>query len=118
MEHDNTFESDRSAEDRIDDHLLRSLKVHGFVFSDTEDEVEAFYLDYLSQSPPLPENLRNSSDIFKNNEVKETRIIDLPSNKQIVENLAQAARDGSNIPVEVMEKMKKDRLASEKSKKS
>lgn len=118
MENGSTFNENRSNDDKIDDCLMKSLKTHGFIFSDTEDEIEEFYLEFLLKKTSLPHDLRDSSSVFKASEAKEAKVFNLPPNRLIVENLAQAARDGSNISDEILEKMKRDRIASEESKKS
>lgn len=117
MEKDQINQSPRSDEDMQDDSLLKSLKNFGFVFSDSDDEVEDFYRSFLSMESSLPTDLMDSSCIFNSGPIGEAKVLPIPVDPSVVANLAQAAREGSSISEEMLEKMKRDRMNAEKLKK-
>lgn len=95
----------------FEDSFKKSLKSLGHLFPTTEDEVEAF--EENNEIKEVPENYLNASDLLATS--KQTSINKIEQNKfnKSTENLAMAARNGGNIPEEILKKMKSDRDKAE-----
>lgn len=90
-------------------YLDNALKSHGYLFPETDEQMAVFEesLAYL----PVPEELDSPELVFKTKgERKSYREIVPPVVKSEDErNWAIAAREGKDIPPEIVEQMKKDR---------
>lgn len=101
----NIFEND------FEDFIEKSLKSLGYLFPSTEDEVDLFEAN--NKLEEMPERYCSPSDLLsksKSNLPNSKNNIDF--NKSI-DNLARAARNGSEMSVDIINKMKLDRDKSE-----
>lgn len=107
---------DETQKGNFEQKLLRSLKVHGFVFPESDDEVEELYKNCLAGKLSIPEKLKDPAWVFEHNENSNSKVIKLSSSapKEIVQNLAQAAREGKELSDDILSKMEADRKAAEK----
>lgn len=101
----NIFEND------FEDSFEKSLKSLGYLFPSTENEVDSF--ESNNKLEEIPENYNNPIDLISKSKIH------LPNTKNIfefnksVDNLASAARNGSKIPDDIINKMKSDRDKAE-----
>ena len=100
-----------NANDKKKDKMIQqALRTGGFLFPETPEEVVEFEKRFGHTDVILPEDLREAPLPNKNSALKLT-----PREKK--ENLAMAAREGSQLPDEVIKKMKEDREKARKRKK-
>jgi len=98
----------------FEDSFEKSLKSLGYLFPTTEDEVEAF--EKNNKIEEVPDNYSSASNLLsKSKQTSISRKLDLKTNNSI-ENLARAARKGSDIPEDILKKMKSDRDEAENGK--
>ena len=98
-------------ENDFENSFEKSLKSLGYLFPSTENEVDSFEAN--NKLEEIPENYCNPIDLIsksKNHLSNTKNIIDF--NKS-VDNLARAARNGSEIPDDIINKMKSDRDKAE-----
>lgn len=101
----NIFEND------FEDSFEKSLKSLGYLFPSTENEVDLF--EGNNNLEEIPEKYFNPIDLLSKSKYH------LPNTKLIidfdnsVDNLARAARNGSEIPYDIINKMKSDRDKAE-----
>ncbi|SFF03225.1 hypothetical protein [Spirosoma endophyticum] len=106
----------QDSDEPIDPSLIWSLKVHGVVFPDTDDEVEEFRINNLASIEPLPDYLADPMAIFDRTRARiETKRAWSVSNELSI-NMAMAAREGGEIPDDVRQQMERDRLEALKKK--
>ncbi|MFC5410678.1 hypothetical protein ACFPMF_15250 [Larkinella bovis] len=109
---------DQAMNEPINPSLLWSLKVHGFLFPETDEEVEAFRINHLSNPDPLPDFLTDPMAIF-NRPRQQPRIEPKwDASSEIGSILAMAAREGGDIPEDVLKQMEQDRQEALRRKKS
>jgi hypothetical protein len=100
-----------------DHHLLSIFRQKGFIVPKTEAEVAAFEQALNEHSiPPLPKELDDASAILKRPYSKGGIIRLSTETNEDDTQLARAARDGKEISLSVLEKMRKDREDAEKDK--
>lgn len=101
----NIFEND------FEDSFEKSLKSLGYLFPSTENEVDSFEAN--NKLEKIPDNYCNPIDLISKSKIH------LPNTKNIidfnksVDNLARAARNGSEITDDIINKMKSDRDKAE-----
>ncbi|MEZ0542700.1 hypothetical protein [Fibrella arboris] len=115
MQNGNKINRDNAGNDRFEENLDWSLKVHGFVFPESDDEVEAFCQKNMGVINPLPEELRDPRAVFISNSTPVIRSFEVKRNNDFSENLAMAAREGKTIPADLLQRMEEDRQRSKKS---
>lgn len=101
----NLFEND------FEDSFEKTLKSLGYLFPSTENEVDSFETN--NKLEEIPENYCNPIDLISKSRIhlpNSKKIIDF---KKSVDNLARAARNGSEIPDDIIDKMKSDRDKAE-----
>ncbi len=108
MKKDNSNLNDTQQEKLIQ----KTLRTGGFLFPETPEEVVEFEKQFGNTDILLPEELRDPT--FLNS--KREKIIK-KSPIAIKGNLAMAARDGSKLPDELLEEMKKHRERAKMNKK-
>ncbi len=100
-----------TSKNSFEDYLEKSLKVLGYLFPTTEDEVDSFEAQNKIEEVPL--NYSSSSKLLAKSKHKIIeRKPQLSTNKSF-ENLARAARKGGDIPEDILKKMKSDRDKTE-----
>lgn len=87
--------------------IQKALRVGGFVFPQTPGEVEEFERQFGNTELFLPEKLKNL-DFMDLNTTEPSFQQDLAP---VAPNLAMAAREGSKLPDEMLERMRLDRAA-------
>lgn len=115
MQNGNEINRDNAGTDRFEENLDWSLKVHGFVFPESDDEVEEFRQKTMGVINPLPEELQDPRAVFKSKPTPAVRRFEIQHNNEFFENLAMAAREGKTIPADVLQRMEEDRQRSKKS---
>jgi hypothetical protein len=97
-----------------EDSFEKSLKSLGYLFPSTEDEVEAF--EKNNEIEQIPENFSTASELLLRSKYSSvSKKINISTNKSS-ENLARAARKGSDISEDIIKKMKSDRDEAENGK--
>lgn len=117
MSNHSTSSREATSDDDFEFRLLQSLRVEGFIFPYSDDEVEAFYIKNKSTFKPLPADLKNPDTILTSVHKKQEKLWTPEINTEILENLAQAARHGSEISTEILKRMEEDRQRAENQKK-
>lgn len=109
----NVFEND--FENSFENSFEKSLKSLGYLFPSTEDEVDFFEAN--NKLEEVPERYCKPTDLISKSKSH------IPNPKNIVDfyssadNLSRAARNGGEIPDDIINKMKLDRDKSENGKK-
>ena len=102
-----------TGDETFDKQLHRSLKVHGFIFPDTEDEVEEFRQTHMAFLMPLPAELEDPMTVFNREQPAIRRKLGLVPGQEVIDNLAQAAREGKDISEDIRKRMESDRRQAE-----
>lgn len=95
-------------------YINEALKSYGFLFPETDEQMEL--CEATMDIIPLPPELQSPSFVFEDCE----RTPASPKLKKLVRNVenesnwAIAAREGKNIPADVLEQMKRDKEAAKK----
>lgn len=99
-----------------DSVIISILRSKGFIVPQTEDDVDAFERAMQEHDiPALPSDVLDPDVIIKTPYARPGNFLAVhEENDQ--ENLARAARDGKEISLSVLEKMRKDREDAEKDK--
>lgn len=88
--------------------IQKALRIGGFVIPQTPDEVEDYEKQFGNTEIILPDRLKNLD--FMDSNVAEV----IPKEKQKIASrptIAMAAREGSELPQEILDRMKLDRAA-------
>jgi hypothetical protein len=101
----NIFEND------FEDSFEKSLKSLGYLFPSTENEVDSFEAN--NKLEEIPENYCNPIDLISKSKIHPPKIKNIIDFNKSVDNLSRAARKGSEIPDDIINKMKSDRDKSE-----
>lgn len=93
-------------------YLDNALKSHGYLFPETDEQILAF--EKNMDQIPIPEYLNSPDFVFKSKRriIKKNSIIF--DNSEGEKNWAIAARDGKDIPSDIIEKMKQDKEEAKK----
>lgn len=92
--------------------IQRALRTAGFLLPETPEEVAEFERKFGSTDILLPEALQTPDFI------KTKPVISISKKPQIIlENLAMAARDGSQLPDDILKAMKEHRQKAKQEKK-
>lgn len=95
--------------------LNESLKSHGFLFPETDEQMDKFLESVEAED--LPEELNDPMSIFSTQKRELSFNIPLIDNSEAEDNWAIAARGGNEISDTVMEQMKRDREEAERKQK-
>jgi len=88
--------------------IIKSLREIGEVIPHNLDELEHYEKNYLKDDiPEMPDSLKNAEDIIARGYV--TKEYPTEVNSPITDNMARAAREGKQLPQDILDKMKKDR---------
>lgn len=93
--------------------LYKSLKNYGYIFPESEEELKLSEERISMMEFEVPDKLNNALEILKIGRIEKVSEFHSFYDGEIEENLAQAAREGSNIPDDVWEEMEKDRKNEE-----
>ena len=93
--------------------FLKALKNHGYIFPASEEELKLSEENISMMEFEIPDKLNDPLEILKLGRIEKVSEFNSFYDAEIEENLAQAAREGSNIPDDVWEQMEKDRKKEE-----
>lgn len=93
--------------------LLNSLKYHAFVFPSTENELENYIASIEASTEKVPEHLSNPLKLVEKKGIVLGFKPDVTKDIQINGKLSMAAREGKQIPDDILKKMAKDRQQAE-----
>ncbi len=96
--------------------LYEALKRYGYIFPETEDELKHFEESISKMKLNFPDKFNDPLKILEVGKIEKIEGYITFSDEEIEENLAQAAREGSEIPDEVLKQMEIDRQKAEKAK--
>ena len=105
--------NDQERERISEQAFFKALRIYGYIFPETEEELENFEKSVLKVKIEIPSKLENPLDLLKMGRIETISEFRDFFDDQIEENLAQAAREGSDIPEDVWKQMEKDREKSE-----
>ncbi len=93
-------------------YLENALKSYGYLFPTTDEQMSIF--EENVEDVPLPKEFESPDFVFENKKrvFKKTAIV--IDNSEGERNWALAAREGKDIPEDVLEKMKKDKEEAKK----
>lgn len=91
-----------------------ALKSRKLTLPETEEEIAAAEAEIADQKEPLPPALQNPWGFLDANARLKLRALERPPTDEEVEReLARAARAGGTLTEEVLERMRRDRVAAE-----
>ena len=93
--------------------FLKALKNYGYIFPETEEELKLSEENISMMDFEIPDKLNDPLEILKLCRIEKISEFNSFYDAEIEENLAQAAREGSNIPDDVWEQMENDRKREE-----
>lgn len=93
--------------------FFKALKKYGYIFPESEEELKLSEENISKMDFEIPVKLNDPLKILKAGRIEKISEFNSFYDAELEENLAQAARDGSNIPDEVWEQMEKDRKKAE-----
>jgi len=109
-------EQDQNLDDQsFETRLLKFLGENAFIFPETQKEMKNFINICEGTALQLPEALKNPLAILKRGIINSSSEAELKSeeSKMIEDNLAQAAREGKEIPFHIQRKMEDKRKSIE-----
>ncbi|MFL3663015.1 MAG: hypothetical protein ACJ04Q_03365 [Flavobacteriales bacterium] len=87
----------------------KALKNFGYVFPETDKELDAFVESIGKMKFDIPSHLDNPTTILESGRIMKVGDFNSFIDNELEENLAQAAREGSEIPDDIREQMDNDR---------
>ena len=93
--------------------FYKALKYYGIIFPETEEEITRFSERISQMTFKIPKKLDDPLAILEEGKVEKVGKFNSFNDEYVDDNLAQAARDGSEITEDIWEKMKKDRKDAE-----
>jgi len=96
----------------FESRLIRSLKGNGCIFPITEEEIEQFEACYIKDIQKVASKLPPASEILKRGKLEKKWTINAVADENVVQNMAQAARDGKTLTDSLRQKMLDDRKKS------
>ncbi len=99
-------------ETRQEKMIQKAFRKGGLLFPETPEEVLEFEKRYGKTDIILPEELQEPSFITSKSPLQTKK-----KKLEAFENLAMAAREGSQLPTDILEKMKEDRDKAKRNKK-
>lgn len=97
----------------FDADFSKALRRFGYLFPESEDELEYFKSIIASDTFEIPKELCDPLKIISKSKITGVSNVLPIANEAVVENLAMAAREGKEIPKEILDQMKSDRKKSE-----
>lgn len=101
-------------EDKIlEASIIKSLRKNGFILPLEDDEFLYYVKEYMKDDiPNFPSEFNDPHEIIKNGYL--TVSFPTESNNETTDLMSMAAREGKEIPKEILDKMHKDRNNLEK----
>ena len=93
--------------------LYKALKNYGYAFPESKEELKLAEQMISKMEFEIPDKLNDPLEILKVGRIEKVSEFHSFYDAEIEENLAQAAREGSNIPDDVWEQMEEDRKKNE-----
>lgn len=93
-------------------YLENALKSYGYLFPTTDEQMSIF--EENMEDIPLPEELESPDFVFENKKRVSKKTAIVIDNSEGERNWALAARDGKDIPEDMLAKMKKDKEEAKK----
>lgn len=93
-------------------YLDNALKSYGYLFPETDEQMTVF--EENMETISIPEELESPDFVFEGKKRVFTPTIIPINNSEGENNWALAARDGKEIPSDILEKMKKDKEEARK----
>lgn len=93
-------------------YLENALKSYGYLFPITDEQMSIF--EESMEDVPLPEEFESSDFVFENKKRVFNKTAIVIDNSEGERNWALAARDGKDIPEDMLAKMKKDKEEAKK----
>lgn len=97
---------------KFEKKLNYSLKAHGYLFPENEEQLSSFLEEIKDIT--VPYDIADAENEFKFERKTLLKSNSFKSDKHTTNNLAQAARKGDNIPESIRKKMHQDRKNSQK----
>jgi hypothetical protein len=107
-------EKNAKMDEIIENAFVKSLRHHGFLFPETQTELEIVKSKKEIEEVPLPSELEDPMQIIRRGKIESISSVEFPENSDVEENLARAAREGKDIPDDVKNQMKKDKDSSKR----
>jgi hypothetical protein len=105
--------NDQNDNTRQEKAFHKALKSYGYIFPETEAELQSFEESISKMKFQIPDKFNDPMEILKAGKIENVGQFNSFNDVQIEEHLAQAAREGSNIPDDVRAQMEKDRKDAE-----
>ncbi|MGD0582292.1 MAG: hypothetical protein ABR974_05025 [Bacteroidales bacterium] len=105
---------DQTYNDRQELAFYKALQSFGFAFPEADNELMKLEEMISQMKISIPEKFSDPISIIERGNIEKISHFEVFHDKQIEENLSQAAREGSNISNDVWEQMEKDRKEAEK----
>ncbi len=104
---------DKIYDEGFEDYLENALKSYGYLFPTTDDQMSC--CEGNLEEFPLPDEFESPDFVFAKKEKRklEKKYI-IPDNSEAERNWALAAREGKDIPEDILLKMKKDKAEAKK----
>ncbi|MES2457890.1 MAG: hypothetical protein V4594_20190 [Bacteroidota bacterium] len=97
----------------FNDSLLDSMKRAGYVFPETEEELDYVIDKFNNSKVIIPDDLNDPTSILKQGLLTVKTDFNSSTDQDVDINLAQAAREGGIIEEDVKSQMNKDRKTAE-----
>lgn len=92
--------------------LIKSFKSHGYLFPVSDEEIESFETRYKKEIQRATSTVPSANEILKRGRIEKNWTIAPPIDKEISENMAQAAREGKTPTDAIKQRMLDDRNKS------
>lgn len=100
-------------DEKFENYLINALKSHGYLFPTTDDQM--FCCEKNLENHTLPEEFESPDFVFAQKGKRKFLNKNIfTTNSKAERNWSLAARDGKDIPEEILLKMKKDKEAAKK----
>lgn len=96
----------------FESRLIGSLKRNGNIFPTTEEEIEQFEVCHIKDIQNVVSKLPSADEILKRGKLEKKWTISSVADEHVVQNMAQAARDGKKLTDVLRQKMLDDRKKS------
>lgn len=105
--------NDQNDNTRQEKAFHKALKSYGYLFPETEAELQSFEESISKMKFQIPDKFNDPIAILKAGKISNVSQFNSFNDEEIEEHLAQAAREGSDIPEDVRAQMEKDRKDAE-----
>jgi hypothetical protein len=97
----------------IDEAFDKAMRTFGYLFPETEDELESLKAKIANNNIELPKELDNPYDILKRGKITTISAFNISDDSTIEENMAMAAREGKILSEDIINRMNQDRKEAE-----